>query len=399
MKKLPVLVVWMAAIASGCSDAPMERWSGAIDTLPSGAVVVTNERAASSPGEFWHLEEVVRIGAPNGVGPEVFGRIADVEIGPDGNIYVVDQQAAEVRSFDLEGNHVRTIGREGEGPGEFQSPSAAAFSPSGVLWVADGQRYTSFGREGELRNVYTTGIRGSLRPGQLRAPVEGQLVDLAFLRVREDGVDGSVRVRGLGPGAVVWSFSDSAVLVDSVAFGDDWRPPSLTQTRGGTTTSMVVPEAPQRVFEPSERDIIWTGIGDDYAVHAVTMEGDTVLTVRREVSPEPLTEGDSDRLHRWLERMGEQGFATDRSQLPQYYPFFDRIVAADDGTVWLYREWAEGGFFDVFDESGRYLGEVRTHLNAGPFGTHPSISGEHVAGVVLDSLDVPRVEVFRIVRN
>lgn len=95
----------------------------------------------------------------------------------------------------------------------------------------------------------------------------------------------------------------------------------------------------------------------------------------------------------------ERGFVGDRSVLPSSYPYFERIIAATDGTLWVYRNWAGEGAFDVFDANGRYLAEVPTALNAGLSGTHPSISGDHIAGVRTDSLDVPYVQVHRIRRE
>ncbi len=46
-------------------------------------------------------------------------------------------QAEELRVFDREGRHVRTIGRKGGGPGEFSQIIGMAWRPDGNLWVVD----------------------------------------------------------------------------------------------------------------------------------------------------------------------------------------------------------------------------------------------------------------------
>ena len=38
---------------------------------------------------------------------------------PNGNIYVADSGALNIKKFDMQGNFLKTIGREGQGPGEF----------------------------------------------------------------------------------------------------------------------------------------------------------------------------------------------------------------------------------------------------------------------------------------
>ena len=60
----------------------------------------------------------------------------DVKIGPDGNIYVLDLKMLDIKVISPAGAHVRTIGREGEGPGEFRRPNGIAFLPDATLGVA-----------------------------------------------------------------------------------------------------------------------------------------------------------------------------------------------------------------------------------------------------------------------
>lgn len=50
----------------------------------------------------------------------LIGAVADLHVGDDGRVYVSDPQANGVHVFDASGRQVRTIGREGEGPGEFR---------------------------------------------------------------------------------------------------------------------------------------------------------------------------------------------------------------------------------------------------------------------------------------
>ena len=117
------------AMAVGCtrSDAPTNDLTTTVDTTGQ-TVVVTN--AGTPPS--WDLTLTTSIG-PSTIleseRPEEFQRAVSVVVGPGGEIFVADA-ADEVRVFGPDGAHIRTFGREGEGPGEFVSLYSLA-------WVGD----------------------------------------------------------------------------------------------------------------------------------------------------------------------------------------------------------------------------------------------------------------------
>ncbi len=53
----------------------------------------------------------------------MFYHAGQVEVDKDGNIYVIDTRSYRVQVFDSHGKYRITLGREGQGPGEFQIPS------------------------------------------------------------------------------------------------------------------------------------------------------------------------------------------------------------------------------------------------------------------------------------
>ena len=58
---------------------------------------------------------------------------------------MLDQQAAEVRVFDSSGQHVRTIVRRGEGPGEIGDANGIFLSGDTLLWINDTRQWTIIG--------------------------------------------------------------------------------------------------------------------------------------------------------------------------------------------------------------------------------------------------------------
>lgn len=81
----------------------------------------------------------VRIGSVETEGaPETsFANIAGAVSLPSGEIVVADGGNLDVRWFNASGEHIRTVGREGEGPGEFRFIHWIGSCPGGELLVLD----------------------------------------------------------------------------------------------------------------------------------------------------------------------------------------------------------------------------------------------------------------------
>ena len=114
-----------AVLAAACvqDDAPAADFIINYD----GVIPVTN----IGPPPPARLDLVVSIGPKTLTdtgSPEEFGSVTSVALGPGGEIFVADGRNREVRVFGLDGAHRRTFGREGEGPGEFQSLYSLAWA-------------------------------------------------------------------------------------------------------------------------------------------------------------------------------------------------------------------------------------------------------------------------------
>jgi len=68
------------------------------------------------------------------------------------SVYVLDQGNYQVHRIDLDGNHLASMGSEGEGPGEFKRAVAIQAAEGGGVWVLDSGngRVTRFGQDGAL---------------------------------------------------------------------------------------------------------------------------------------------------------------------------------------------------------------------------------------------------------
>ena len=132
-------------------------WHGTIQVV-NGVTVVRN------PAEgMWDLQGRVglslvierQIGALDGPAELTFAGISDVAVNGTGEIYVADRQLAEIKKFDKDGKHLRTFGRKGQGPGEFQSIRVLSIGRRGEIIAFDDMlgRVSVFSDNGELRTT------------------------------------------------------------------------------------------------------------------------------------------------------------------------------------------------------------------------------------------------------
>ena len=89
----------------------------------------------ASPGRL-ALEEVLVIGSLAGE-HDAFGRVMDVAVDRNGRIFIADDVAHHIKVFTADGAYEATIGRRGQGPGEFSAPWHVAVDPSDSLFVWD----------------------------------------------------------------------------------------------------------------------------------------------------------------------------------------------------------------------------------------------------------------------
>ncbi|HYV99420.1 MAG TPA: 6-bladed beta-propeller, partial [Gemmatimonadaceae bacterium] len=86
------------------------------------------------------------IGGEDAPDEATFGRVTGLALGPDGRIYVADNQDNTVRVFSADGKFLFKFGGKGSGPGEFTYLGAVTFGPDGLFWTRDegNFRYQSF---------------------------------------------------------------------------------------------------------------------------------------------------------------------------------------------------------------------------------------------------------------
>jgi len=101
---------------------------------------------------------LMTLGKPGvaGDGPDTFNGPSDVLVAPDGSIFVADGHGndtnARIVKFTNDGKFIKTWGKRGSAPGEFDTPHALAMDSAGRLFVGDrsNNRIQIFDQEGNF---------------------------------------------------------------------------------------------------------------------------------------------------------------------------------------------------------------------------------------------------------
>jgi hypothetical protein len=280
----------LLVVVFACSGSP--DWHGAVETLPSGGVRVTNPAAGIwTEQSAWRLVPELRLGIEEGDGAELFASIAGLEAGADGRIYVLDRQANELRIFGADGRHVRTVGRSGAGPGEYSSANGLLWLAEDSLIVVDqrGNRYSVLDGNGEFVRSVPRGL-GFFAWAFTGGQHDGVVYEFSFVSdpdARDPAAwEASARPVFLatdlrrGPGQRAAADEDGGLSAAGAAgppmtglHTDTLRLPALSgpvfesfsvRDARGAGMSMAVPYAPRPVYQLDPNGTVWFGRGHEF---------------------------------------------------------------------------------------------------------------------------------------
>jgi hypothetical protein len=363
-------------------------------------VRIVENPAALAQQPLWSVaaEPAVEIGLVEGEDAYQLSQVGGLVRLSDGRIVIANGGTNELRYFDARGAHLRSVGREGEGPGEFKSLGRVTVlaGDTVVAWDWNLRRLSLFDTSGTFVRSFLLDFTGGFPVPIGRFADGAWLCDRGF--VFAPGSDGTQVVRDSTPYLV---FEPAGALRDSIGRfpGPEWyvkgqgRSAFATSLPFGRTTEAVV-----------VGDRFYAAHTDRWEVVRYSPAGVADLVVRLEWSPVGVT---SDDLARYKAERLENTDASFRQQTernlaempyPATFPAFADLMADPDGNLWVLaynRPGDERRSWTVFAPEGRALGTVET-----PPGLRiMEIGADYVLGVWRDDLDVEHVRMYRLDRE
>jgi hypothetical protein len=330
------------------------------------------------------------------------GQLSGIALDAAGNVYVSDRTANTIWVFDARGRSQRAIGRRGQGPGEFQAPTGIAIGPDGKLYVRDQQHVSRFGTDTETRRLsrFETRFNGGAMNDWMstlatRFDAQGRLYYPSF-----NSGDRSVRM------GQWWIFSIAGERVDSVAVPViEGVPPGWASVRLSANSGRIlpglnhVPFAGLPSWDVTSRGTVLYTSGREYVVREADRSGRQLREFRRDAPAIRVPAGERrdstaalrERLDsiRSIPRSQISGVPDDvwALRVPETYPPILDVFAAPDGLVWV-RRWVLNAdrrtVFDVFEADGRFRTVVELPAYILP-GITPVLTLNAVAAIGADS--------------
>ncbi len=317
-----------------CQEQKTE-WKGTIEEV-DGVTVVKNPKEPMYGEDLFSLEEELSIGEAEGREEYMFSRIR-LDVDENENMFILDEGASKIRVFDKNGKHLRTFGKKGQGPGEFQSPAYfIQVTPQEEIMVYDPptRRFILFSQKGKyLKQI--SGARAGGVPVKFKIDSRGNFVGC---------------VLG-GPPTIELKKFNSKCEPISVIFKIEEKP-----SPKGETDVM----KPYLYFVLTKDDNIVWGFSDKYELQVHNPEGELTRKIVKDYKPVKVDEKDKERVRERYKRPGSLVFSL-KLNFPKYFPAFGSLTIDDEGRIFIgtYRKTEDDWeYHDVFDAEGRYIARV-----------------------------------------
>jgi hypothetical protein len=330
-------------------------WQGTVEE-ENGIKVVRNP-AEPYYGELTvELEENLAVGSLEDENYS-FYRIGGIAVDSQGNLFVVDSGNQRIQKFDKDGNYLQTIGRKGQGPGEFMSPYDIVLDEKGYIYVSEGMKMHVFDPKGNsIKDIVLSNfIMG------YSIDSEGNIIAYGFVRAE--------RAQNFG----VMLINPEGKITKTVA-----EYPGMSMvSRKGTMFSFTHSYTSQLSFSPVEKKGVAYGYGLEYKLMVIDFSGETSLIIKKDEPHQSVSRREKDKIiddtlesttddehGRWPRDVVEEG-----ADFPDHRPFFNGVASDDIGRIYVSKQKSvldesQEVEFDIFGPEGFYL--YRTTLSFRP---------------------------------
>jgi len=356
-----VVAVVLTAFVLSIVAAPVQagetgEWKGTVETV-AGVKVVKNPAKPMEKATSVEMEALWELGGDTDDEDEFFGVIADIEIDDQGNVYLLDAQLSVVKIYTAEGELIREIGREGEGPGEFRRPAAMFFTKDGnlgvmqtipgkiVLLTPTGEPVGEHPLPEPEDGGYQLLTGGQANKGQL-------VIGMARTKVADDQSE--------------WARNDFLTRIDSEG---NQLATYATQNKKIVFANAILNFADWDTFERR-----WTVAPDgkvyacesyaDYEVTVWNADGSVDKKITREYKHRAHTAEEKEFMSKMMEHFA-QTIPNCKVEVEDDAKDIESMYIRDDGSVWILtsngtHDYPDGsvGVFDVYNKEGQFVREV-----------------------------------------
>ena len=397
----PLLLLSTAA----CGDAGTR--ANAIVADSAGVQIVTSTGPLWEEADRWIIDSapVLDIGGDDSDPHYDLFRVGAATRLSDGRVAVMNGGTSEVRYYDSTGTWLRSSGREGQGPGEFESMTGLYRLPGDTLLVFDInlRRMNRLAPDGSFlpsTSMAEAGDGMPIRPIGQFADGSWAATDVSFFSIESQS--GAVRP----PLRLLHVASDLNQVSDTIAVfpgSQGW-----VETGGGDETRrfMSVRGLPFGLSSPHAAgdSLLHAGDAAQFVIGVYRPDGTMVRSIRYQVPRVPVTAEVIERFKAdELSRVPEAGRADQEAQwermpIPELLPAFSAFAIDADGNLWVVGARvlpSDPATAMVFAPDGKLLGAVDLPAGVASY----EIGRDYLLGVWKDEMELEHVRMYRIVKS
>jgi len=334
---------------------------------PNEVVIITNPKTPALNLRIVFTEEL-SIGEVEGDENYMFGQNIFFNTDEDGNFYVSDLATHRILKYNANGKYLLTIGREGQGPGEFGSFSFIGFDKDNNIYINDAQnnRISFFDKEGK----YLRQIRMTERFSQVIINSKD------FIIANKSSVSEEGNVQKLSS---LYGLFDGEFNIVAELFKDEIEMPLPTGLDASSMGEYIAKVFSISAFRPlpitvlADNDSIYLGYPEKYEINVYSPEGKLIKKINRDSEPIPVSKKDKESFVKIAsenlpaiitEDIKEK--ALQNIKFPKYKPAYQGLTLLENGWLAVIVDSVEDEYtlIDLFDREGKYIAHFKTPIPA-----------------------------------
>lgn len=338
MKKIciPICLSLFIVLLVSCGQQGA-KWKGTIEDI-DGITFVKNPKEPLYENVVLQLEEDLSIGMREGDEDYMFSQVRGMAVDDNENIYVLDNREANIKKYDKNGLHIKTIGRRGQGPGEMVACYSILISPQDEIVVSDAvsRRLTFFSLEGDYLRML------SMAQNLLLLPKMDNQGNFYSIMPISDEQGSRTEFQKFNPEL------DYLMTIDSSPTSLDSRTKKYHPFHRGLVVAI------------SNNDRIVCGYPISFELRLYNKDGALIQKIIKEYGPVEIPEKE---LADARQQRIPEGY---RLELSRYFPAYFTFFVDDEKRLFVgtYEKMDDRNIYDVFDEEGRFI--TRIPLNPIP---------------------------------
>jgi len=351
-----------------------------IDGVPH----IYNTNKGIKPDLKIEFEKELELGVEEGDNNYIFEQISGIDVDKVGNIYVLDYKGLNVKIFSKNGKYLKTIGRSGEGPGEFKNPTALSLNNNNFLIVGESMppKLSIFDLNGNyIRNIMLnylgmiTGIKSINENNILLQKIMTELI-----------IDKSM---------ILMSYVLSVIDLSGKNINDIF----IKKTERSIEMIKNISEREAYSFSwciGSQEKIYIVEDIYNYEIKVYDKKGNLSRVIYKKFDPIKRTKEDFNRLQNGMNEYKKKfGFAVD-IKFSDIKPIINSIFIDEKNRLWIdtpIEASKDTKTFNIFDEEGMYITKATIEIKGN--GTC-MIKNNNLYFVYQESDNVPKIYSFKI---